>query len=236
MNFPVTTERKWFRVPFMVGWRTAIVAASLPHSLMTATDITKFLTVKEAALHTGRSTSSIRRVIYPILGDDKHADRSLIAPSVEGARALRIKGENFAWRISQKLLDRLAPVKAAANQPASAAGGAGDEPPVRELVALLRDQLQQAGQQLSAKDQQIATLSEIAKSLNERVREGNILIGNLQRQLSPPSPPASATEATEVRPESTPAPQAGSKKTATKPVPPSAKKPAKKGVWSRLFA
>ena len=46
-----------------------------------------FLTVKEAAKLTGKSTSSIRRVIYPIIHDDAHADRSHILPSVEEALA-----------------------------------------------------------------------------------------------------------------------------------------------------
>ncbi len=40
--------------------------------------------------------------------------------------------------------------------------------------------------QLDIKDQQIAVQNDVIKGLSERVREGNILMGSLQRQLSPP--------------------------------------------------
>ena len=45
--------------------------------------MSSFLTVKEAATLTGKSPSSIRRVIYPIIRDDNHADREQIAPTVD---------------------------------------------------------------------------------------------------------------------------------------------------------
>src|SRR4051794_23861783 len=44
-----------------------------------------FLTVREAARRTGKSPSSIRRVLYPILQNDAHPDRQHIEPSVEEA-------------------------------------------------------------------------------------------------------------------------------------------------------
>ena len=68
--------------------------------------MTTFLTVKEAAVRTGKSPSSIRRVIYPIVHDDAHPDRSHIEPSPEDALKLRVQGENFAWRLSEELLQR----------------------------------------------------------------------------------------------------------------------------------
>src|SRR5437764_167611 len=42
-----------------------------------------FLTVKEAARLTGKSPSSIRRIIYPILKNNSHPDRVHIQPNVE---------------------------------------------------------------------------------------------------------------------------------------------------------
>ena len=44
--------------------------------------------------------------------DDKHADRKHIKPSVEDALKLRVKGENFAWRLSEELLRREVPFEA----------------------------------------------------------------------------------------------------------------------------
>ena len=73
----------------------------------------QFLTVKEAAKLTGKSASSIRRVIYPIIEDDHHADRQHIEPTIEDVKKLRMKGENFAWRMSEELLRRAVPVEPA---------------------------------------------------------------------------------------------------------------------------
>ena len=68
-----------------------------------------FLTVKEAAQRVGKSSSSIRRIIYPILEDDRHPDRVHIEPDVETATALRLKGESFPWKLSEDLLRRAVP-------------------------------------------------------------------------------------------------------------------------------
>jgi hypothetical protein len=91
---------------------------------------------------------------------------------------------------------------------------------------MLRDQLQQAHQQLQVKDQQISDLSEITKSLNERLREGNILMGSLQKQLgaghiSAGSPVTDATPAPRPRPVAKQSP---------------VKKPkSKTRLWGRIF-
>lgn len=191
-----------------------------------------FLTVTEAARHTGRSASSLRRrILYPIIENAQHPDRSHLKPSVEEVQRLRMKGENFAWQISRTLLDREAPAKSSAgNANEKSKGGGGDEPSVREVATLLREQLLLSQQQLVVKDQQIAAQLEITRSLNDRLREGNILIGSLQRQLSLTSgePQAAAgfeNTATEVTP---PPPTPKSPK-------PAPKKPAKKGFFARVF-
>ena len=69
--------------------------------------MTNFLTVKEAAKVSEKSPSSIRRIIYPILEDDSHVDRHHIEPDVETAKTLRAKGDNFAWKISEELLQQV---------------------------------------------------------------------------------------------------------------------------------
>lgn len=188
--------------------------------------MSEFLTVKEAAQKTGKSSSSIRRVIYPIVKDDSHPDRHHIQPTPAEARELRLQGENFPWRLSEELIEREISTK-----PASSAervtGTGDDDPSARALVELLQLQLQHAQQQLQVKDQQISSMSEITKSLNERLREGNILMGSLQRQMSlgtgSPAAPVSPSEPAETTP----------KRTSKKP---SLKKPApKKRLWSRMF-
>lgn len=143
-----------------------------------------FLSVKEAAKLTGKSTSSIRRVIYPIIHDDAHADRSHVLPSVEEARALRLKGENFAWRISEELLQREIPVvppseKTSTASPAMSEGHS-------ELLSMLRRELDIKNQQITQQTDMLSKQMELINGLSERLREGNILIGSLQQQLALP--------------------------------------------------
>ena len=144
--------------------------------------MSSFLTVKEAATLTGKSPSSIRRVTYPIIRDDNHADREQIAPTVEEVTQLRMKGENFAWRISEELLRREVPVETA--KPTDDERGnpqprtAGDA----ELLAMLRRELDIKNQQITQQSEMLSKQMELISGLSERLREGNILIGSLQKQ------------------------------------------------------
>src|SRR5262245_148444 len=121
------------KVPARYRWCYA--AAITPLLPMT------FLTVKEAAAKTGKSPSSIRRLIYPILENDEHADRPHIEPNPAEARVLRLKGENFAWRVSEEFLAREVTTKAAHDPAKPKREGGGDEPSMHELIVLLREQL-----------------------------------------------------------------------------------------------
>ncbi len=144
--------------------------------------MTTFLTVKEAAKLTGKSPSSIRRVIYPIIHDDGHANRSHISPSVEEAQALRMKGENFAWRISEELLQREIPVappseRTATSSPAMSEGHS-------ELLAMLRRELDIKNHQITQQTEMLSKQMELINGLSERLREGNILVGSLQQRMA----------------------------------------------------
>lgn len=137
----------------------------------------KFLTVKEAAKLVGKSPSSIRRIIYPILENDQHPDRKDINPTPEDAKALRLKGENFPWRISEELLRREVPdagTKTTADTKATPAQGGDGSPAVIDMLR----------RELDIKNRQIETQSELLKELSERLREGNIMMRSLQQQLA----------------------------------------------------
>jgi hypothetical protein len=201
-----------------------------------------FLSVREAAQRTGKSPSSIRRVLYPVIHDDEHADRKHIEPSVEDALKLRMKGENFAWRVSEEFLRRAVPVEAgpeSGTAPASrASGGHGDG----ELLAMLRRELDIKNQQITQASELISKQMELISGLSERLREGNILIGGLQQRLAlsdgRDAPPAETVNAKTVTPTKTekgsaapPKPTKPDRAAAgpAKPVKP------KKGLFSRLF-
>jgi hypothetical protein len=145
-----------------------------------------FLTVKEAARLTGKSPSSIRRIIYPIIHDDARADRDQIQPSVEEAMQLRVKGENFGWRLSEELLRREMPIgpESGNTNPASssksATHGEGD------VLAMLRGELEIKNKQIGQQTELISKQLDLISGLTERVREGNVLIGSLQQHLALP--------------------------------------------------
>ena len=98
--------------------------------------MTNFLTVKEAAKLIGKSPSSVRRILYPILEDDQHPDRHHIEPDIETAKALRVKGENFAWKISEELLRRELPAggSKAASESRSSGDGHDQSPAIIEML------------------------------------------------------------------------------------------------------
>lgn len=143
----------------------------------------EFLTVKDAARLTGKSPSSIRRIIYPIIHDDSHADRTHIEPSVEEVRKLRMQGENFAWRLSKELLDRELPP----TQPGEKIerhDHSSTPHAEAELIAMLRRELEIKNQQIAQHSEMLGKQMELISGLSERLREGNVLIGSLQQRLA----------------------------------------------------
>jgi hypothetical protein len=162
--------------------------------------MTPFLTVKEASHLTGKSPSSIRRVIYPIIRNDTHPDRGHIEPGVEDALRMRMKGDTFAWRLSEDLLRRAVPLDTASAKPsASLPRGEADT----GLLAMLRAELEIKNRQIGQQSDLIARQMELISGLSERLREGNVLMGSLQQRLALPESRAVHT-AVSVKPESKP--------------------------------
>jgi cell division septation protein DedD len=145
--------------------------------------MTQFLTVKEAARSTGKSPSSIRRIIYPILESPDHPDRPHIQPTVEEVQQFRIKGENFAWRISDDLLQREVPPESVSEKGNDRPGARSLHDSDAELLSMLRGELDIKNQQITQQAAMLATQMKLIEGLSERLREGNILIGSLHQQL-----------------------------------------------------
>jgi hypothetical protein len=145
--------------------------------------MTSFLTVKEAAHSTGKSPSSIRRIIYPILETPDHPDRPHIQPTLEEVQQFRIKGENFAWKISEELLRRAVPPESAAEKGTGKSDPRSLHDSEAELLSMLRKELDIKNQQINQQSEMLAAQMEVMNGLSERLREGNVLIGTLQQQL-----------------------------------------------------
>ncbi len=135
---------------------------------------TPFLTISEAAEKTGRSLSTIRRLIKGIAENDTHADRSAIHPSPKEVAAFKKKDENFAWKIREDVLLRecKGALKEAKKETAEARS---------DILGILQNEL-------SLKNQQIEKQWEVIHALNDRLREGNMLMGSLQKRLALPEP------------------------------------------------
>ncbi len=176
-----------------------------------------YLSIREATQVTGVSVTTLRRFIRAIVAADQHPERDQLLPSVADVQRMKAAGEQFTWQISADLLQR-----AFADKTSKPKSGGAEFGPLGEVVALLRDQLQSAGEQLKVKDQQIASQVEIIHSLNDRIHEGNVLMATVQKQLAlaePTKPDAApaAKPAKIVEQHSTP------------------KRPARKGFFARLF-
>ena len=154
--------------------------------LLPSPSMPTFLTMKEAATVVGKSPSSIRRVIYPIIEDDKHPDRKHIRPTVDEVAKLRVKGENFAWRVSEDFLRREVPIGEASSKPGSTSDEARATAGSDALIEMLRKELDIKNHQITQQSEMMTKQIELISGLSERLREGNILIGSLQQQLALP--------------------------------------------------
>ena len=191
--------------------------------------MTTYLTVKEAAQLTGKSPSSIRRIIYPIIEDDAHADRTHVQPSPEDAMSMRMKRENFAWRLSEKLLRREIASEPISENRSDSAPGKFHHDAQAELLAMLRRELEVKNEQIKSQADVIAKHAELISGLSERLREGNVLMGTLQQRLALTHGRA-ASQPQDIEPKRNPSIQP--KKGSTMSLKPT--KP-KRGFFARLF-
>ena len=180
-----------------------------------------YLTIAEAVEKTGRSPSTIRRLIRTITDAAVHEDRGGITPPPEEVEILKKKGENFTWKIQEEIL--LKHLKGALKEEKKS-----EAEPKRDILQILERELQ-------IKNQQIEKQWEVIHSLNDRLREGNILMGSLQKRLGPPQS-ESAQSSVEAVPVGVAkeATQKASKKPTVEETAKAAKQASKRGLFSWL--
>ena len=174
--------------PLANRFQRATLVPFIPSSPMT-----QFHTVKEAARITGKSPSSIRRIIYPIITAESHPDRHHIRPAADEVPGLRLKGENFAWRISDELLRREVQSPGDSEKGSEKLAGHAARDASAELLVMLRGELEIKNQQIAAQSLMLSQQMQLISGLSERIREGNVLIASLQKQLSLPEGENSST-------------------------------------------
>ena len=190
------------------------------------------LTVTEARKLTGKSDSTIKRMIREITQDAKHPDRSFILPPHDEVERRKKASEPYVWKIDRELLRRRFDVRGQSDEdekPTQHATGGG-EPDV--VLQVLREQLKSKDDQLRTLETQLDRKDEQIASLNERMRESNILMKELQQRLAITAPAASSTPAEVV---DTPKQGSEARKSKGEKAEASGKDPEQKRPFSRWF-
>jgi hypothetical protein len=156
--------------------------------------MTHRLTVSEAIKLTGKSESTIKRLLREIAANPTHADRSLIDPSHEEVEKRKAAGDSYVWRIAPELLLKRFPVESTGE--ASTADSPTGQPTSDLVVTILREQLHSKDEQIRTLEVQLDRKDDQIANLNERQRESNILMKELQQRLAiaPPVDTKSAAD------------------------------------------
>lgn len=154
----------------------------------------QFLSLKEAAEHTGKSRSSLRRFVEKITKANDHADRKMIQPDVEAVAKLHAESHPFSWKVNIALLDREYPKQGTGtgDTTSSSPSSSANDELLSQTISMLKTELE-------AKNKQIA-------QFQERQRETNVLLQQTTEKLmlltDGKKKPNSSDEAVTVYPDS----------------------------------
>ena len=152
----------------------------------------RFLTISEAEKFTGKSRSTLRRFIDTIVKTEDAPDRPLLLPTPDEVLALRGQSQPFAWKISEELLRRQF-LKPESTESSNGEQGSEGTPKsdASRLVAVLEKSVAILERELNEKNSQIA-------AMNERLRESNILMKDIQLHLALPSGKEASSQAADL--------------------------------------
>ena len=151
------------------------------------------LSIRAACEFTGRSESTIKRLIRDIAKDKNHPDRSLILPSHKELEQKQKAGEPYRWKLDRELLIKHYPADSDKSKTARKPDDAGYVT-TEILTDVLRGQLDSKDQQLRTLETQLDRKDEQILALNERMRESNILMKELQQKVAIAAPAQSSRE------------------------------------------
>lgn len=141
----------------------------------------ELLSVSEARKLTGKSESTIKRMIREITANENHEDRGLIEPSHEELERRKAEKEPYVWKIHRSLLEKRYPVHDTSQESGQhGSHGVGDskinDMAQSKLIELLQSQIKTLEVQLDRKDEQIS-------NANKRAEELHVLMQTLQKHL-----------------------------------------------------
>lgn len=138
------------------------------------------LSVSEARQLTGKSESTIKRMIREIAADESHEDRGLIEPSHEELERRKAEKEPYVWKVAKSLLEKRFPVHEL-DQNSVHGGGHGRGESVTGLDSSYVTLLEQTNADLrSQNERQLELISE----LTNNQKQSNVLVKSLTDILS----------------------------------------------------
>jgi len=161
-------------------------------TLITPLFMQKHYTIKEAAAVTGKSQSTIKRLIAPIREDESSADRHHLLPSPEQYAEFKKSGQPFNWQISDSFLRQRFPTvesndtKQAAESPImqdQMKGIASDKlfEALTKTIDILENQLNEKDRQIKEKDELVNKFGAMAQELQKKL---------LAAPVTTPTPPS----------------------------------------------
>lgn len=151
------------------------------------------LTVKEATKLTGKSDSTIKRLIREITKDSDHEDRGHILPPPDEVERRREAGEPYIWKIERTLLlKRFPPEGELPPEESENPKSAPADIPQAAIIDVLQEQLRSKDQQIGTLETQLDRKDDQIQNLNERMRESNVLMKELQQRLAITAPATSS--------------------------------------------
>jgi len=133
-----------------------------------------YLTISEAEKLTSKSRSTLRRFVERIASSDDAPNRSLLLPTPDEIRSLKEQRQPFSWKMARELLEREFPATRDAEKGTQPHTGAADG---NRIISILEKTVTVLEEELTQKNKQIA-------AFQERQREHNVLIQQLQERVS----------------------------------------------------
>lgn len=161
------------------------------------------LTVREACNFSGKSESTIKRLIREVNARPDHPDRGMILPPPDDVEHRKKVGDPFVWKIDQDLLlrrypnDRSGKGSEGGREPGQSSSASSDDSGA--VVQILREQLQSKDSQIGTLEKQLDRKDDQIKNLNERMHESNVLMRELQARLVIAAPARATTGETAVQ-------------------------------------
>ena len=141
-------------------------------------------TIREASELSGKSISTIKRLVREIVLNPKSEDRNLVYPSVDEVATFRLAGESFVWKIGEVVLRKRFNNSSSKISDGLFAKNVNTHDNAISIIEVLRVQLQSKDRQIETLEKQLDRKDDQIRNLGKRMHESNVLMRELQNRLA----------------------------------------------------